>query len=46
MSERLGREVATDDAVRDYVATTLPLIPDEQVLLEEDAAAVNPDDDA
>jgi hypothetical protein len=33
MSERFGREVATDVAVADYVKNALPLVPDEQVLL-------------
>jgi Domain of unknown function (DUF4032)/Lipopolysaccharide kinase (Kdo/WaaP) family len=35
MSERRGREVATEVAVADYVRNALPLVPDEQVLLDE-----------
>ena len=35
MSERLGSEVATDLAVADYVKNALPLVPDEQVLLDD-----------
>jgi hypothetical protein len=34
MSEKLGREVATEVAVADYVDNALPLVPDEQVLLD------------
>jgi len=34
MSEQRGREVATEVAVADYVKNALPLVPDEQVLLE------------
>jgi len=34
MSERLGREVATDVAVADYVKNALPLVRDEQVLID------------
>jgi len=42
MSERLGSEVPTDLAVADYVKNALPLVRDEQVLLDDPPAREQP----
>ncbi len=42
LSEQAGREVATDEAVADYVATVLPHVPDEQRILLDGGTTAEP----